>query len=67
MWIQLVSIKRERERERQCVCVCVCVKEIERKQEVGGGVGSGIPAQWVVMVLLGVLKLIALKHYLVAM
>ena len=48
-------------------CVCVCVKEIERKQEVGGGVGSGIPAQWVVMVLLGVLKLIALKHYLVAM
>jgi len=50
-----------------CVCVCVCVKEIERKQEVGGGVGSGIPAQWVVMVLLGVLKLIALKHYLVAM
>lgn len=45
----------------------MCVCEIERKQEVGGRVGSYIPAQWVVKVLLGVLKLIALKHYLVAM
>ena len=61
MWVQLVSIKSV------CVCVCVCVKEIERKQEAGWGVGSYILAQWVVMLLLGVLKLIALKHYLVAM